>query len=97
MLIVLPQIEHTEEQEHTDAVSGKLSEMETTQGLESAQEATQSKESVPLSLVDDAREIIVEDSIPGGMIPVITVEDEEGELVGKDGLKTSTSDITIQG
>ena len=96
--IILPQIEqHTEEQKHTDVVSEEFSELDTTQVLESAQEATQSKESVPLSLVDGAREIIVEDSIPDGMMPAVTVEDEEGEFGGKDGFKKSTSDITIQG
>ena len=96
--IILPQIEqHTEEQKHTDAVSEEFSELDTTQVLESAQEATQSKESVPLSLVDDARQIIVEDSIPDGMIPDVTVEDEEGEFGEKDGLKKSTGDIIIQG
>ena len=96
--IILLQIEkHTEEQKHTDAVSEEFSELDTTQVLESAQEATQSKESVPLSLVDDARQIIVEDSIPDGMIPDVTVEDEEGEFGDKDGLKKSTGDIIIQG
>ena len=95
--IILPQIEqHTEEQKDTDAVSEEFSELDTTQVLESAQEATQSKESVSLSLVDDAREIIVEDAIADGMMPVVTVEDE-GVFGGKDVLKTSTSDITIQG
>ena len=91
--IILPQIEqHTDEQAQTDAVSGELSELEKSKALESAQEATQSKESVPLSLVDDINEIIVEDVIPDTVVADVTVE-EEGEF----GLKSSTSDILIPG
>ena len=62
----------------------------------SAQEAAQSKDSIPLSLVDDVGEIVVQDSIPGEVTPDFTTENE-GEISTKDDLKISTSDISIHG
>ena len=64
--------------------------------LVSAKEAVQSKESIPLSLVDDVGEIVVQDSIPDEVTPNVTVENE-GEIGGMDDLKISTSDISIHG
>ena len=64
--------------------------------LVSAQEAAQSKESIPLSLVDDVGEVVVQDSIPDEVIPDVTVENE-GEIGRKDNLKISTRDTSIHG
>ena len=55
-----------------------------------AQEAVQTKDSMPLSLADNVGEIVVQDSIPDKVTLDVIVEDEEGS-------KTSTSDITIHG
>ena len=76
LLIVLPLVEqHIDEQECSDAVSGELSGLET-KVLESAEEATQSTESIYLSLVDDLSKIIVGDSAIEELTNDITVEDE---------------------
>ena len=56
----------------------------------SAQEAVQTKDSMPLSLVDNLGEIVVQDSIPDKVTLDVTVEDEEGST-------TCTSDITLHG
>ena len=73
--IVLPLVEQqTVEQECSDAVSGELSDL-TIKTLDSVEEATQSKESVFLSMVDVLSEIIVEDSGTEELTPDVTVED----------------------
>ena len=86
--------EYTGEQQDVHTIAEVVSDFDT-KGLESVAEATESKESVPLSLVDNIGEIIIQDSIPEEVILVI-LEDEK-EIKGKDDLKTSTADITIHG
>ena len=94
--IVLPLVEQQiDEQECSDAVSGELSDMRI-KTLDSAEEATQSKESISMSLVDDLSEIIVEDSGTEELTPDVTVEDV-GKIGEKDGLGTSAVDIYSRG
>ena len=96
MSIVLPLVEQqVDEQECSDAVSGELSDLRI-KALESTEEATQSKESVSLSLVDDLSEIIVEDFGTEEMTPDVTVEDV-GKFGEKDGLEISAADISSHG
>ena len=96
LTVILPHVEqYTKEQESTDVVAGEISNLET-KDLESAQEATQTKESVPLSLVDDVVEIVVQDSVPEEVV-LYAILDDEGEIVEKGGMKTSAADITIHG
>ena len=96
MSLISLQIEHyTEEQQLTDSVTEELSECDM-KGSESAAEATESKESVSLSLVDNIQEIIVQDSVPEEVTLDVILESER-KIEGKDGLNTSASDITIHG
>ena len=94
--IVLPLVEQqTGEEECSDAVSGELSDLRM-KTLDSVEEATQSKESVFLSMVDDLSEIIVEDSGTEELTPDVTVEDVR-KIRKKDGLETSAVDFSSHG
>ena len=56
--------------------------------MEEAEEASQSKESAPLSLVDDVSEVIVQDSIPEDILAdTIKIEEKDSEkaVVGING------------
>ena len=87
--------QYTEEQKDVHTIAEVVSDFDT-KGLESAAEATESKESVPLSLVGDIREIIIQDSIPEEVILHVILEDEK-EIEAKDDFKTSAADLTIHG
>ena len=87
--------QYTEHQQDVHTITEFVSDFDA-KGLESAAEATESRETVPLSLVDDIGEIIIQDSIPEEVILDVILEDEK-ELEGKDDLKTAAADITIHG
>ena len=87
--------QYTEEQQDAHTITEVVSNLDT-KGLESAAEATESKESVPLSLVDDICEIIIQDSIPEEVIFDVILEDER-EIEAKDDFKTFAADLTIHG
>ena len=92
MSLISLQIEHhTEEQQLTDSVTEELSESD----MKCSESATESTESVPLSLVD-IPEIIAQDSVPEEATADVISEGER-KIEGKDGLKTSANDITIHG
>ena len=86
---------YTEEQQDVHTISEIVSDFDT-KGLDSTAETTESKQSVPLSLVDDIGEIIIQDSVPEEVTLYVILEDGK-EIEEKDDLKTSTSDITIHG
>ena len=81
--------QHTEEQQDTEAVDGETSYLDTNI-LEETAEATQSKDSLPLLLVN-GNEIIVQDSNPDGVNLDATIEEEE------DTSKKSPDTITVYG
>ena len=96
LTIILSHVEqHTKEEESTDFVAGEISNLGT-KDLESAQEATQNKESLPLSLVDGVVEIVVQDCAPEEVI-LDVILDDEGEIDEKGDVKTSAANITTHG
>ena len=88
MTIISLQIEqHTDEQTFPGAITEELSDFDT----KSVAEATESKKSVPLSLVDDIIEIIVQASVPEEVTLYVILEHERG-IEGKH-----VADITTHG
>ena len=77
-------------EQHTEAIGGE------SKVPESSEKATQSKDIVPLSLVDNLTEIIVQDSLPEEVISDFALE-ADGVTEGKDDSKKSTTIANVPG
>ena len=71
--ILLHAEQYTQEQQDVHVSPGVLSELET-KALESSSEATQLKDSISLSLIDDVSEIILHESVPDEVISDVSIE-----------------------
>ena len=84
--------QYIEEQQDVHTIAEVVSDFD----IKDLESATESKESVPLSLVDDICEITIQDSIPEEVILDVILEDEK-EIEAKDDFKTFAADLTIHG
>ena len=63
--------------------------------LQSAAEATQTKDNLPLSLVGDVSEIIVDDSFPDEASADVIVDETDGENYTKEPITTINGSFLI--
>ena len=82
--------QYTKEQQDTEAIGGE------TKVIESSENATHFKDSVPLSLVDNVTEITVQDSFPEEVISDFIVE-ADGIIERKDDSKKSATIAKVPG
>ena len=75
--------QRTEEQQDVQARATVVSDFDT-KALESSEEATRSKDSVSLSLVDDVSETILHESVPDQVTPDVTITemDDSDKTIG---------------
>ena len=86
--------QYTKGQQDTDAIGAETSDLDT-DIPEPTLETTQSKESLPLSLIG-VNETIIQDSYPDDFLLEDTVE-PTGIIEGKDDSKKSTTVINVPG
>ena len=64
--------------------------------IDAAEESVQSKNAVALSLTDDTKEVVIEESFPEEEILDVIIE-EDGDIEGEDDSKKYTPTATISG
>ena len=74
--------QYTEEQQDVQASAGVVTDLDT-KALESSEEATQSEDSVSLSVVDNVSEIFLHESIPDEVTIDVSIEGDS-KVQGKE-------------
>ena len=87
--------QHAKDQQDTAAITDDTSDFDS-KIIDAAEEAAQSKDSVALYLVDDTKEVVIEESTPEEEILNVIIE-EEGDAEGRDESEKSTTAATILG